>query len=106
MTVIPLKRRSFLLFLGCDFNEKNVNAGRRKGNIGEKANLVSGFRLRFMDKDENQIIHKVEVRKINFQDLMSHLRHGESVLITPKLLESSLKNANKKDQGSWYFVHT
>jgi hypothetical protein len=74
--------------------------------IMEKANLVSGFRLRFLGKDESQMVHKVEVRKINFQDLMRHLLRGESVLITPKLKENSSEDAKKlEDRTPWYFAH-
>lgn len=81
-----------------------------RGNMWEKTmvkeNPVSGFKLRFLGKNESQMIHKVEVRKINFRDLMRHLRRGESVLITPKFRENSLTNAKKQeDQTLWYFAH-
>jgi len=69
----------------------------------EKANLVSGFRLRFLNEDEGQTIHKVDVRNINFQDLMRHLLRGESVLITPKL--NSSDDANKQDWAKSYVTH-
>jgi hypothetical protein len=72
----------------------------------DKANLVSGFRLRFLSKEESQIIHKVEVRNINFQDLMRHLLRGESVFIAPKLKEKSSGYANKReDRTQSYFAH-
>jgi hypothetical protein len=71
----------------------------------EKANLVSGFKLRFLGKYENKMIHKVEVRNINLQDLMRHLRSGESILITPKFRENSSTDAQKQeDRTPWYFA--
>lgn len=63
-----------------------------------------GFRLLFLDNNENEAIHRVEVRNINFQDLIRHLQRGESVFIIPKLLENSSKHAKK--QAPWYFAHT
>lgn len=73
----------------------------------EKANPVSGFRLRFLGKDESKMIHKVEVRNINFQDLIRHLRCGESVFITPRLKENFSENAKKREGRTlWYFAHT
>ena len=73
----------------------------------DKANSILGFKLRFLGKNENQIIHNVEVKNINFQDLMRHLQRGESVSISPKLLENSSAYKKKhEDQASWYFAHT
>ncbi|MGB9760830.1 MAG: hypothetical protein ACP5IM_06885 [Candidatus Bathyarchaeia archaeon] len=69
-----------------------------------ETNSVEGFKLLFLNGDKS--IRQVEVRKINFQDLMRHLQNGESVLITPKLKEDFL--AAKKtleEQTPWYFIH-
>jgi hypothetical protein len=82
----------------------------KRGNMWEKTmdkvDPISGFRLRFLGDDGSQLTHKVEVRNINFQDLMRHLRHGESVLITPKFRENSLTNTKKQeDRTPWYFTH-
>jgi hypothetical protein len=90
--------------------KKTLLLEEERGNMWEKtmekANLVSGFRLRFLGKDESQMMHKVEVRKINFQDLMRHLLRGESVFITPKLKENSSEDAKKReDRTPWYFAH-
>ncbi len=79
-----------------------------KGSIPEMMEneyTIAGFRIQFLnDENEMHFLHKVEVRNINFQDLMRHLRHGESVLITPKLQESSI-GMKKYDQIPWYFTH-
>jgi hypothetical protein len=82
-----------------------------KGNIPEKfmrnVNPTSAalrFMLLYLSNDDNQTIHKVEVRNKNFQDLTRHLQRGESVFITPELLEKSSKHMkNKKDLAPWYF---
>jgi len=73
----------------------------------ERANPVLGFKLRFLNDNGNQIIRKVEVGTINFQDVMRHLRRGESVLITPKLLSNQSTNMKRQEnQAPWYFTHT
>jgi hypothetical protein len=65
---------------------------------------VLRFRLQFLNNDdENQAVHKVEVRNINFLDLMQHLKRGESVFITP-ILEDSIR-IKKQDRTLWYFAH-
>lgn len=70
------------------------------------ASAVLRFRLLFLKNGENKTIHKVEVRSINFRDLMRHLKRGESVFITPKLLRSSSKHAKiQEDQTLCYFAH-
>jgi hypothetical protein len=77
--------------------------------VMEKANLLRGFKLSFLDKlsDGHEEVHRVEVKNVNIQDVMRHLQRGESVLITPKLQEDSLIAAKKqKDQAAWYFIHT
>lgn len=72
----------------------------------EKADPILGFKLRFLDTNENQVIHKVEVRNINFQDVMRHLQRGESVLITAKLPGNSLVHSKKHaDLKLWYIAH-
>jgi len=84
-----------------------------KGNIPEKfmrnVTLTSAalrFMLLYLNNDDNQTIHKVEVRNVNFQDLMRHLQRGESVFITPELLGNSSKHTKKqKDRTPWYFPH-
>ena len=69
-----------------------------------ETNSVGGFKLLFLNGDKS--IHQVEVKKINFQDLMRHLQQGESVLITPKLKEDflAIKKAHE-EQAPWYFIH-
>jgi hypothetical protein len=90
--------------------KKTLLLEEERGNMWkktmEKANSALRFELRFLDNNERQGIHKIEVRNINFQDLMRHLQRGESVLITPELLENSSTNMKKKNRGPWYFVHT
>jgi DNA-directed RNA polymerase beta' subunit len=66
---------------------------------------VARFRLEYLNNNENQAIHKVEVRNINFMDLMRHLKKGESVLITPELLKDSLTQIKNQNQTPWYFAH-
>ena len=85
--------------------EENGNMWEK---VMEKANPLRWFKLSFLDKSSNGCqVHRVEVRNINIQDIMRHLQHGESVLITPKLQEDSAIDAKKqKDQTIWYFTHT
>ncbi len=72
----------------------------------EKAEPISGFTLRFLGTDAGQTIHKVDIRNINFQDLMRHLRCGESVIITPKPNGHTLDNVRKQEnRAPWYFTH-
>jgi hypothetical protein len=68
----------------------------------EGSNPVLGYELQFLSNDKT--LHKVEVRSLNFQDVIRHLRQGEAVLITPKLQENLEKK--KQYQGSWYFTHS
>jgi hypothetical protein len=84
-----------------------------KGNIPEKfmqnaipTSAALRFMLLYLNNDDNQTIHKVEVRNINFRDLTRHLQRGESIFITPELLEKSSKHTKKqKDRTPWYFNH-
>lgn len=69
----------------------------------EGSNLVLGYVLQFLSKGESLTVHKVEVRSVNFQDVIRHLRQGDSVLITPKLKED-LDKKRKQDQEPWYFT--
>ncbi len=69
---------------------------------GEGSNLVLGYELQFLSKDESLTVHKVEVRSVNFQDVIRHLRQGDSVLITPKLEDADKKR--KQYQAPWYFT--
>ncbi|MEM3623392.1 MAG: hypothetical protein QXR76_06470 [Candidatus Bathyarchaeia archaeon] len=72
--------------------------------LAMETNSVGGFKLLFLNGDKS--IHQVEVRKINFQDLMRHLQKGESVLITPKLKEDFLAiKKTREEQAPWYFAH-
>jgi hypothetical protein len=65
---------------------------------------ISGYKLEYLNENQSQIIHKVEMKNINIQDILRHLRLGESVLITPKLHENS--NAKSRNARPWYFTHT
>jgi DNA-directed RNA polymerase beta' subunit len=66
---------------------------------------VARFRLEYLNNGENKATHKVEVRNINFLDLMRHLKKGESVLITPEPLKDSLMQIKNQKQTPWYFAH-
>lgn len=75
------------------------------GKVAPKS-AVLRFRLLFLNNKENKTIHKVEVKNLNFQDLMRHLQRGESVFIIPKLLGDSSKDMEKQeDRTLWYFTH-
>jgi hypothetical protein len=84
-----------------------------KGNIPEElmekvvpTSAVLRFRLLFLNNNENKTIRKVEVKNLNFQDLMRHLQRGESVFIIPKLLGDSSKDTKKQEnRAPWYFAH-
>ena len=82
--------------------EERVNTSKE---IIRDAKPVIGFSLKFLSRDESQIIRKVEVRDINFQDIKSYLERGEIVLISPKFLENSSTNTRKHKEAPWYFTH-
>jgi hypothetical protein len=70
----------------------------------EKISPISKFKLSFLN--ENARIHQVEVRNINFQDLMRHLQHGESVIITPEFPGNyTILTKKQEEKAPWYFVH-
>ena len=81
--------------------EERVNTPKE---IIRDAKPVIGFSLKFLSGDESQIIRKMEVRDINFQDIKYHLERGEVVLISPKFLENSSTNT-RKHKEPWYFTH-
>jgi len=68
-----------------------------------ETNSIWGFKLLFLNGDKS--IHQVEVRKINFQDLMRHLQKGESVLIAPKSPKHFSNMEKHEKQGLWYIAH-
>lgn len=85
--------------------EEKANTSEELMENAVKASPVLRFRLLFLDGNKDRAIHKVDVKNLNFQDLMRHLQRGESVLIIPKLLENSLETAEKgDDQSPWYFA--
>ena len=87
---------------------KKISMFEEEGNVPEmmrNANPMLWFRLQFLNKNESQTVHKVDVRSINLQDLLRHLRQGESVLITPKLQENFSGDVKIEDRASWYFTH-
>jgi hypothetical protein len=73
-------------------------------DAAEYSRLVPRYELQFLSNDDSQTVHKVEVRRVNFQDIMRHLGQGNSVLITPKLQENSTKK-QRQDRTPWYFTH-
>jgi hypothetical protein len=70
----------------------------------EHSSLVLHYELQFFTNDDSQAIHKVEVRSVDFYDVIRHLRQGESVLITPKFQENLTKK-QRQDRTPWYFRH-
>jgi hypothetical protein len=70
----------------------------------EHSSLVLRYELQFFTNDDSQAVHKVEVRSVDFYDIIRHLRQGESVLITPKLQENLTKK-QRRDHTPWYFIH-
>ncbi|MEM3704298.1 MAG: hypothetical protein QXX59_00015 [Candidatus Bathyarchaeia archaeon] len=74
------------------------------GKVMKKTSIIQGFKLLFLNGDKS--IHQVEVRRINFQDLMRHLQQGESILITPKLQKYfSVAMRKNEERAPWYFTH-
>lgn len=84
--------------------EKGISPEKLAEKAFPKSSVVR-FRLAYLNNSENQAIHKVGVRNINFLDLMRHLKKGESVLITPELLKDSLTQIKNQNQTPWYFAH-
>jgi hypothetical protein len=60
------------------------------------------FKLAF--RRDGCIVHELEVKNINFQDLRRHLQSGESVNIVPEFPDDAIDN-EKKDRSPWYFIH-
>jgi hypothetical protein len=70
----------------------------------EHSSPVLRYELQFLSKDDSQTVHKVEVRSVDFHDVIRHLRQGDSVLITPKLQENLTKK-QRQNCTPWYFAH-
>jgi hypothetical protein len=66
---------------------------------------VLGYRLEFLNENATRILHRLDVRSINLQDLTRHLKHRESVLIRPKLRERHVVKAKGRSQETWYIAH-
>jgi hypothetical protein len=64
---------------------------------------IARYELQFLNNDGSHTAHKVEVKNMNFQDIIRHLNQGDSVLITPRLREDL--DRMERDRGSWYFTH-
>jgi hypothetical protein len=60
------------------------------------------FKLIF--RKDDRMVHEVEIKNINLQDLRRHLQDGESVNIVPEFPDDSVNN-EKKDHSPWYFIH-
>jgi hypothetical protein len=60
------------------------------------------FKLIF--RKDDGMVHEVEIKNINLQDLRRHLQDGESVNIVPEFPDDSVNN-EKKDHSPWYFIH-
>jgi hypothetical protein len=71
----------------------------------ENCGLVLRYELQFFDNEDSQIVHKVEVRNVDFHDVVRHLQQGDSVLITPKFQENSTRKL-RQNRTPWYFTHT
>lgn len=85
-------------------NVRPLICDEQVSEASEASNVVLGYELQFLAHNASQTIHKVEVRSINFNDVLRHLRQGDSVLIAPKLQES-LHSSKKQDEALWYFTH-
>ncbi|PIU58713.1 hypothetical protein COS86_08060 [Candidatus Bathyarchaeota archaeon CG07_land_8_20_14_0_80_47_9] len=87
--------------------KKRLMLGEEEGNlskVAESSNPVLGYRLQFLSNNETQTVHKVEVKSVDFHDVIRHLRQGDSVLITPKLQENLTKK-QRQNRAPWYFTH-
>lgn len=64
-----------------------------------------GYKLQYLNASHSQIIHSVEAKRLHVKDISQHLQRGESVLITPKLQETSQARTRDLTQLPWYFTH-
>jgi hypothetical protein len=71
---------------------------------GVKRSFTVRYELQFIGNDNRRTVHKVEVKSVDFYDVIRHLRQGDSVLITPKI-KKDLHKDQGKDPGPWYFAH-
>jgi hypothetical protein len=83
---------------------QNEESGNIPQGFMKNTNRVVGFSLVFLGNG-GRPIRRTEIRNINFQDVMRHLQHGDSVLITTKLMKDSEDYVKKQEQDPWYFSH-
>ena len=66
------------------------------------------YQIFFLSQDQNQSVKVVETEKIDFGEVIQHLKMGESVFIknkNPEILESRSKMKKEEEQKLWYFNH-
>lgn len=65
------------------------------------------FQLFFLKDDEDQSVQVVEVKEIDFAEVIQHLNQGKSIFITRKhTRERNQKSRLSEDPRElWYFTH-
>ena len=63
------------------------------------------FQIFFLLDDEDQSVEAVEVEEIDFQEVVSRLKHGESVFITHKSIQERNLSPIEDAKDPWYFTH-
>lgn len=65
------------------------------------------FQLFFLKHDKSQGVKVVEVKEINFGEVIQHLNLGESVFITQKHVKTlnPRQRMKKEAEELWYFTH-
>jgi len=65
------------------------------------------FQIFFLLDDEDQSVEVVEVKEIDFQEVVSRLKYGESVFITHKDMQERNHSPKLVEDAKepWYFTH-
>ncbi|HTY75908.1 MAG TPA: hypothetical protein VMD05_10130 [Candidatus Nanoarchaeia archaeon] len=78
---------------------------RKRLRLIRTSKTVLTYRLQYLNSNLSLVTQSVEVKKLNVRDISHHLKRGESVLITPKTVESPQRQAKNLLQAPWYFDH-
>ncbi len=65
------------------------------------------FQLFFLKDDEDQSVQVVEVKEIDFAEVIQHLNQGKSIFITRKQTRERNQNSRLSEdhREPWYFTH-
>ncbi len=62
------------------------------------------MKFKILYLENGQVVHKVEVRNVNYMDLRRHLHAGETVEIVPEFTDYEAKHASH-GESPYYVTH-